>query len=103
MTATNTKTAEIKANVEKIEETKTALNLKGKEAKVKKSTEPKIKLGAFAVQLMLKGKTNEQVLKECKKRFPKSSVSDNSIAWYRSTARKDGLKIKTDRELTAKK
>lgn len=97
-----TKTNELEAAVIKTEaevaEVKKALAKKAKAKKV----EPKIKLGAFAVQLMLKGKTNEQVLKECKKRFPKSKVSENSIAWYRSTARKDGLKIKTDRELTAK-
>lgn len=59
------------------------------------------RIGAVAVELMLKGKTDAQVLSALKKRFPKAKTSENSISWYRSTARKNKVAVPLNSELEA--
>ena len=71
-------------------------------AKKAQKAAKKIKsIGAVALELMEKGKTNEQVLAGLKTRFPKSKVSMNSVTWYRSNYRRQGVKLPTNNELSA--
>jgi hypothetical protein len=55
------------------------------------SDKPKKKgIGAFCEALILKKKTNEEVLAAVGKEFPDASTSDSSISWYRNKLRKEG-------------
>jgi hypothetical protein len=47
-------------------------------------------IGAFACDLILKGKTNEEVLEAVKKQFPDASTSASSVAWYRNHLKNEG-------------
>lgn len=58
-------------------------------------------IGAVALQLMEKGKDNAQVLAALKAKFPKSKVSMNSVTWYRSNNRRNGVKLPLNNELHA--
>ena len=59
-------------------------------------------VGAFAMDLIRKNKTNDQILAEVKKQFPAAKTTVASIAWYRNKLRQDGEKISTARELKKK-
>ena len=55
------------------------------------SDKPKKKgIGAFCEALILKKKSNEEVLEAVGKEFPDASTSDSSISWYRNKLRKEG-------------
>lgn len=41
-------------------------------------------IGAFCMELIKKGKTNEQVLAAVREKFPGASTSPASVAWYRN-------------------
>lgn len=55
---------------------------------------------AYGYDLIRKGKTNQEVLAELKKKFPKSNIKIGGVGWLRNKLRDDGEKIKTNRELT---
>lgn len=46
-------------------------------------------IGAFCMDLIAKGKTNEEVLEAVKKKFPDAKTSTASIAWYRNKAKEE--------------
>ena len=56
-----------------------------------------------AYRLIRAGKTNQQVLAEIGKKFPKSAFGMASVAWCRNKLRREEKGIKTNRELTADK
>jgi hypothetical protein len=47
-------------------------------------------IGAFCMDLILKGKTNESVLEAVGKKFPDASTSAASVAWYRNKLKSEG-------------
>jgi hypothetical protein len=47
-------------------------------------------IGAFCQELILKGKSNEEVLEAVKKKFPTASTSASSVAWYRNKLKSEG-------------
>lgn len=61
-------------------------------------------IGAFAMDLIRKGKTNEEVFKAIKVKFPKANTTIGCVGWYRNKLRTDGVKgIKTNRALMSVK
>lgn len=59
-------------------------------------------VGEVAKQLILEGKTNEEVLAAVKAQFPDAKTSAASINWYRNKMRSDGVEgVKTSREIKA--
>lgn len=48
-------------------------------------------IGTFCMDLIQKGKTNDQVLESVRAKFPDASTSASSIAWYRNKLKSDGL------------
>mgnify|MGYP000526583416 CR=1 FL=1 len=74
---------------------------KGKETNTKKEVkEPKCGVGTVAIEALKAGKTNEEVLKVVKAKFPDAKTSLASINWYRNKLRTTGNKtVKTAREL----
>lgn len=57
-------------------------------------------VGDAAVAAIRSGLDNDAALAAVKKKFPKSSVSISSIAWYRNKLRSDGEKgVKTSRDI----
>lgn len=73
-----------------------AEKLAGKAAKVAGDPKPKSDkprgqgIGAFCMELILKGKTNEDVLAAAKKQFPDAKTASASIAWYRNKLKSEG-------------
>lgn len=47
-------------------------------------------IGAFAEELILKGKPTEDILDAIKKKFPHATTGASSIAWYRNKLRGEG-------------
>lgn len=47
-------------------------------------------IGAFCMDLIVKGKTNEEVLGAVKTKFPDASTSASSVAWYRNKLKSEG-------------
>lgn len=47
-------------------------------------------IGAFCMDLIVKGKTNEDVLSAVKIKFPNASTSASSVAWYRNKLKHEG-------------
>lgn len=47
-------------------------------------------IGAFCMELILKGKSNEDVLESVRKKFPDASTSASSVAWYRNKLKSEG-------------
>lgn len=47
-------------------------------------------IGAFCMDLIVKGKTNEEVLGAVKAKFPNASTSASSVAWYRNKLKSEG-------------
>lgn len=47
-------------------------------------------IGAFCMGLIIKGKTNEEVLAAAKQQFPNAATSASSVAWYRNKLKSDG-------------
>lgn len=48
-------------------------------------------IGAFCNELILKGKSNEDVLTAVRTKFPGASTSASSVAWYRNKLKSEGL------------
>ena len=60
-------------------------------------------IGKTAREAILSGATNEDALKVVKKRFPHAATSMASIAWYRSSLRRESPdEVLTDRQARAK-
>ena len=71
-------------------------------APAKKGAEPKAKkevpekkgrgqgIGAHCMELILAGKTNEEVVTAAKKKFPESNTSASPVAWYRNKLKSEG-------------
>lgn len=55
-------------------------------------------IGDLARSLISDGKTNSETLEVVKAKFPEASTSPESIAWYRSQMRREGMDVLTDRE-----
>lgn len=53
-------------------------------------------IGDTAGTLLRNGLTNEEVLAEVRRRFPKANTSAASVAWYRSDLRKRDETVPTD-------
>ncbi|MBA4227703.1 MAG: hypothetical protein C0456_13830 [Hyphomonas sp.] len=53
-------------------------------------------IGETAEALLRNGLTNEEVLAEVRRRFPKANTSAASVAWYRSNLRKRDDAVPTD-------
>ncbi len=47
-------------------------------------------IGAFCCEMILKGKSNEDVLTAVKAKFPDASTSASSVAWYRNKLKNEG-------------
>lgn len=47
-------------------------------------------IGSFCMDLIVKGKTNEEVLGAVKVKFPDASTSASSVAWYRNKLKSEG-------------
>lgn len=47
-------------------------------------------IGAFCIELIKKGKSNEEVLAAVKKEFPQAATSASSVAWYRNKLKSEG-------------
>lgn len=47
-------------------------------------------IGAYVVELLLKGKSTEQILELVARQFPDAHTSRSSIAWYKSRLRAEG-------------
>ncbi len=71
-------------------------------AKVKKMAKPRTGVCQYGYEMIRNGKTNEQIFQAIGKKFPKSKLDLAGIGWMRNKLRKDGEKIKTNRELKAK-
>jgi hypothetical protein len=54
-------------------------------------------------ELLRAGQSNDDVLKGVLKKFPKAKTNLACVSWTRAKLRADGEKLKTNRELTAKK
>lgn len=50
----------------------------------------KVGIGAFCMELIRKGQSNEEVLAAVQKQFPDASTSASSIAWYRNKLKSEG-------------
>lgn len=48
-------------------------------------------IGAYCNELILKGKSNEDVLTAVRTKFPDAATSASSVAWYRNKLKSDGL------------
>lgn len=48
-------------------------------------------IGAYCNELILKGKSNEDVLTAVRTKFPDASTSASSVAWYRNKLKSEGL------------
>lgn len=59
-------------------------------------------VGKLMSDLLMKGKTNEQVLSAIKGKFPKAKTNLACVSWMRTKLRGEGAKVKTNRELTTK-
>lgn len=59
-------------------------------------------IGKLMQDLLLKGKTNEQVLSAVKGKFPKAKTNLACVSWMRTKLRGENAKVKTNRELTVK-
>jgi len=60
-------------------------------------------IGKTARESILSGATNEDVLKVVRKKFPDAATSMASIAWYRSSLRRESPdKVLTDRQARAR-
>lgn len=55
-----------------------------------------IGIGETAAGLLKNGLTNDEVLTELRRRFPKANTSAASVAWYRSNLRKSDETVPTD-------
>lgn len=55
-------------------------------------------IGDMARKLISEGQTNAETLAAVKAEFPDAATSAESIAWYRSQMRREGLDVLTDRE-----
>ena len=64
-------------------------------AKAKKDA--KVTIGSVATAAILAGNTNEEVLKEVLRTFPKANTTMSSINWYRNAARKENSRVPTER------
>lgn len=69
----------------------------------KKTGDKTTGVGDLAVASLRDGKDNEEVLAIVKKKFPDSSVSISSIAWYRNKLRSEGEKVPTARDIKKKR
>lgn len=59
-------------------------------------------VGAVAKELILEGKSNQEVLEAIQARFPEAKTTVASINWYRNKMRADGVEgVKTSREIKA--
>jgi len=58
-----------------------------------KKDEKKETIGALCRELIMKGKTNPEVLAAVLKKFPKAKTTVNSVNWYRNDLRKSGKKV----------
>lgn len=47
-------------------------------------------IGAYACEMVLKGKSNEEVVEAVLKKFPDASTSASSVAWYRNKLKNEG-------------
>jgi hypothetical protein len=47
-------------------------------------------VGKFCMDLILKGKTNEEVLEAVKAKFPEAATSASSVSWYRNKLKSEG-------------
>lgn len=47
-------------------------------------------IGAYACEMILKGKSNEEVVEAVLKKFPDASTSASSVAWYRNKLKNEG-------------
>lgn len=62
-----------------------------KSAKASSDKQPRGQgIGAFCMDLIVKGKTNEEVLDAVKAKFPNASTSASSVAWYRNKLKSEG-------------
>jgi hypothetical protein len=48
-------------------------------------------IGSYCNELILKGKSNEDVLTAVRTKFPEASTSASSVAWYRNKLKSEGL------------
>ena len=73
-------------------------------AKKKATAKKSAGVVARACELILQGKTNDQVASVLKKEFRGSKVANGGtgISWCRNKLRKEGKRVKTNRELMAK-
>ncbi len=74
-----------------------------KAAKTAAPKEKKPGVGDVAIEAIRAGKDNDEVLALVSKKFPDSSVSISSIAWYRNKLRSDGEKVPTARDIKKKR
>ena len=47
-------------------------------------------IGSYCSELILRGKSTEEVLAAVHKKFPESHTTQSSVAWYRSKLHKEG-------------
>ena len=82
-----------------------AVKTKGKKKEPKKPKEPKETkprgqgIGAYACELLMARKTNQEVLDAVRAKFPDATTQMSSIAWYRNNLRVNGHNVPTAREL----
>ncbi len=57
-------------------------------------------IGAYARELLRKGKTNQEVLAAVKTKFPDSACSMSNVNWYRNKLRVEGEKVPMARDIT---
>lgn len=69
---------------------KMAAEKAAKKAAPKKSGAKGQGIGAFCMELIVKGKSNEDVLEQVRKKFPDASTSASSVAWYRNKLKSEG-------------
>lgn len=93
-------------NSNKVKNIKKLRVLKGKKGTTKKAIKKTVVrssnlgVGAYAMDLIRDGKTNEATLTAVLKKFPKAKTTPASINWYRHEMRRNGeKKVKTAREL----
>lgn len=87
-----TKKTAAKKTSTKAEKAKKFPKAAAKEAKkAKVSSKPRGQgIGAFCMDLILKGKSNDEVLAAVAKKFPDASTSASSVAWYRNKLKSEG-------------
>lgn len=68
----------------------------------KKKAAKKVATGVCAAgyEMIRRGWTNQRVLEEIRKKFPESRLDIGGVGWLRNKLRRDGEKIKMNRELT---